>query len=63
MLKLLFGTMTFIIALFVMTLTFLLAKQDKDRVTVRYDCRVLIGGWHPDVPIAVMEECKKRINQ
>jgi hypothetical protein len=55
--------MTFIIALFVMTLTFLLAKQDKDRVTVRYDCRVLIGGWHPDVPIVVMEECKKRIKQ
>lgn len=55
--------MTFIIALFVITLTFLLAKQDKDRVTIKYDCRVLIGGWHPDVPIAVMEECKKRIKQ
>lgn len=26
---------------------------------VTYDCRSLIGGWHPDVPAKVMEECKK----
>lgn len=28
-------------------------------ITVRYDCRMLIGGWHPDVPIAVQEQCRK----
>ena len=63
MLKFLFGIVTFSIALFVIVLTFIAAKQDKDRVTVKYDCRMLIGNWHPDFPIAVMEECKKRIKQ
>jgi hypothetical protein len=29
-----------------------------DQVT--YDCRMLMGGWHPDVPVKVMEECRKR---
>jgi len=28
-----------------------------DQVT--YDCRILMGGWHPDVPVKVMEECRK----
>jgi hypothetical protein len=29
-------------------------------VVVKYDCRQLIGGWHPDVPVKVQEECKKK---
>ena len=29
-------------------------------VIIKYDCSVLIGGWHPDVPVKVQEECKKR---
>jgi hypothetical protein len=29
-------------------------------VVVQYDCRVLIGGWHPDIPTKVQEECRKR---
>ena len=29
-------------------------------VIVKYDCSMLIGGWHPDVPVKVQEECKKR---
>jgi hypothetical protein len=29
-------------------------------VVVKYDCRMLIGGWHPDVPVRVQEECRKR---
>jgi len=29
-----------------------------------YDCRMLMGGWHPDVPIKVQEECRnKRIEK
>jgi hypothetical protein len=32
-------------------------------VVVQYDCRMLIGGWHPDVPVKVQEECKKRSNK
>jgi len=31
-----------------------------DKNTIRYDCRQLIGGWHPDVPPEVIEECRKR---
>jgi hypothetical protein len=38
-------------------------KQEKQRVTVIYDCRMLMGNWHPDFPVAVIEECKKRIKQ
>lgn len=31
-----------------------------DVVVVKYDCSMLIGGWHPDVPAKVQEECRKR---
>jgi len=31
---------------------------DKPNV-VRYNCDMLIGGWHPDVPLKVIEECRK----
>jgi hypothetical protein len=27
---------------------------------VRYNCDMLIGGWHPDVPLKVIEECRKK---
>lgn len=26
---------------------------------VRYNCDMLIGSWHPDVPLKVIEECRK----
>ena len=26
---------------------------------LRYDCRALIGGWHPDVPLEVQQKCKE----
>jgi len=26
---------------------------------IRYNCDMLIGGWHPDVPVKVIEECRK----
>ena len=30
---------------------------------VRYNCDMLLGGWHPDVPAKVIDECrKKKIN-
>jgi len=61
MVKVIFTALSFIVLVFVIALTFILAKQDKDRVTITYDCRMLQGNWHPDFPIALMEECKKRI--
>jgi hypothetical protein len=33
---------------------------ESDTVVVRYDCRQLIGGWHPDVPVTVQEQCRSR---
>jgi hypothetical protein len=29
---------------------------------VRYNCDMLIGSWHPDVPVKVIEECRKMRN-
>ena len=49
---------TFAIVLGVLALAFW--PQDQNQVVVKYDCRMLMGGWHPDVPVAVQEECRKR---
>ena len=27
----------------------------------RVDCRLLIGGWHPDVPKEITDECRKGV--
>jgi len=32
-------------------------KFDKQQ-TVRYNCDILIGGWHPDVPREVIDQCR-----
>jgi len=63
MVKVIFTALSFIVLVFVIALTFIAAAQDKDRVTVKYDCRMLMGNWHPDVPKVVIEECKERIKQ
>ena len=49
---------TFAIITTVLVLAFW--PQDKNQIVVKYDCRALMGSWHPDVPVAVQEECKKR---
>lgn len=50
---------TFAIVLGVLILAFW--PNDKSSVVVvKYDCRMLIGGWHPDIPLKVQEECRKR---
>jgi len=51
-------TVTFVIVLGMLVLAFW--PQDKNQVVVKYDCRMLMGGWHPDIPLKVQEECKKR---
>jgi hypothetical protein len=60
MLKVLFVVLVSVIAAFVILLTFVLTQQDKDHITVKYDCRMLQGNWHPDFPAVVLAECKKR---
>jgi hypothetical protein len=27
----------------------------------RFDCRMLIGSWHPDVPAQIVEQCRKGV--
>jgi hypothetical protein len=27
----------------------------------KFDCRMLIGGWHPDVPQKVVKQCQKGV--
>jgi hypothetical protein len=49
---------TFSIILSLLILAFW--PKDKTKVVVTYDCRVLIGGWHPDFPAKVIEECRQR---
>lgn len=50
---------TFSILLGLLVLAFWPSKKS-NVVVVKYDCSVLIGGWHPDIPLKVQEECKKR---
>lgn len=49
---------TFSIIIGVLVLAFW--PVDRNQVVVKYDCRLLIGGWHPDIPPQVQEECRKR---
>ena len=51
-------TITFVIMISVLLLAFWPAEKSTV-VVVKYDCKMLMGGWHPDVPIAVQEECRK----
>jgi hypothetical protein len=32
-------------------------KFDKPNI-IRYNCDMLMGGWHPDVPPEVMQKCR-----
>jgi len=51
-------TVTFGILIAVLALAFW--PSDKNHVTLKYDCRMLMGGWHPDFPAKVIEECRQR---
>jgi hypothetical protein len=52
-------TTTFVIITAVLLLAFW--PGDKSSVVVvKYDCGLLMGGWHPDAPPVVVEECRKR---
>jgi hypothetical protein len=49
---------TFIILLSLLMLAFW--PENKNHIVVKYDCRMLMGGWHPDFPAKVIEECRQR---
>jgi hypothetical protein len=50
---------TFGIVLGILILSFWPASKG-NVVVITYDCSMLIGGWHPDVPVKVQEECRQR---
>ena len=57
----LFGTIVFFLCVYAFV-----SDQDYhelvDTVTpIKYNCDMLIGGWHPDFPPEVINECRKRI--
>ena len=33
-------------------------KMFDKQTLVRYNCNMLIGGWHPDVPREVIDKCR-----
>jgi len=35
--------------------------RDESIRTTKFDCRMLIGGWHPDVPPKVIKQCQKGV--
>ena len=52
-------SVTFGIIILVLVLAF--GPSSKGNVVVvKYDCSMLVGDWHPDVPARVQEECRKR---
>jgi hypothetical protein len=50
---------TFTIVLGILILAFWPSNKS-NVVVVKYNCQQLIGGWHPDIPLEVQEECRKR---
>ena len=52
-------TLTFGI-LFVLLVLAVWPSSKGNVVVVKHDCSMLIDGWHPDVPVKVQEECRKR---
>lgn len=45
------------------TLVYAYTHPKFPKVEVTYDCRVLMGGWHPDVPAQVMDQCRRKMNK
>jgi len=48
------------VALICCGLIFAINYTETHTVEVRYDCRMLIGGWHPDFPARVIEDCRMK---
>jgi hypothetical protein len=44
----------------VITLCMLVVWPNAKIEVAKYDCRMLIGGWHPDFPAKIIEECRQR---
>ena len=49
-----------VIAAIISTLIIIATAHRDPTIAVRYDCALLVGGWHPDFPAEVIEECRRR---
>jgi hypothetical protein len=45
----------------IIVIIMLINHVESTTVTVQYDCGMLIGGWHPDVPPEVQQQCRKKL--
>jgi hypothetical protein len=44
----------------IIILVVFLIRNWPEQHSARYNCGILIGGWHPDVPPSVQEQCRSR---
>ena len=44
-----------------MSIVVLAGIRDNNIPEKKFDCRLLIGGWHPDVPKNAIEKCRKGV--
>lgn len=45
------------------TLAYVYTHPKFPKHEVIYDCNMLIGGWHPDVPQQVINECREMMKE
>ena len=50
-----------ILGMFSVGMIVLAGMRDESIQPNRFDCRMLIGGWHPDVPAKITEQCRKGV--
>jgi hypothetical protein len=43
-----------------MLIIVLTAWRDHHAYPIKYNCGLLMGGWHPDAPKEVVEKCRKK---
>jgi hypothetical protein len=53
-------SVTLVVVIFLIGFITLMHYTESSSIIVRYDCRMLIGGWHPDVPTTVQKQCREK---
>jgi hypothetical protein len=48
------------LAILSVSIIVLTSIRDASMPERKFDCRILIGSWHPDVPQDVIEACRKK---
>ena len=54
-------TWLFIMVLSIVATAIIVVTAHRDKtIPIRYDCALLVGGWHPDFPPEVIEACRRK---